>query len=236
MGMKTNKNQTERWEYTRKQAGKCVTGNNKRARDEGIPHTLTVEQWLFAINYFGYSCAVCKVEFNDNNMVVLDHWIPISYEGDNNPGTVLWNVIPLCDRCNSNKRARWPDEWLYERYKERIARSIIKTINRYFMMITSDCKIKTAKYDPPDIIMHRRIKSKSYKKCLYCRMRFVAKHRANIYCSDSCQKHAWQQAQGYINYMERIDPGGIKRLEKRLMNLNSHDDENSWLVYDYFDE
>jgi len=64
-----------------------------------------------------------------------DHWIPLSYKGDDNPGTVATNIIPLCHGiggCNNSKNATMPDEWLKRKFGTRKSNQIKLQIQEYF--------------------------------------------------------------------------------------------------------
>ncbi len=76
-----------------------------RAAALSLPATLTLSQWLAAIEHFAGRCAYCDtVSFTD-----LDHFVPLSAGG----GTTAANCVPACGRCNTLKRgldptaARW---------------------------------------------------------------------------------------------------------------------------------
>lgn len=111
---------------------------NRRARKTALPNTLTSEQWLRAIGYFGGCCAVCNKQLTDlfgERTVGADHWIPLSDPRPDNPGTVATNIVPLCHGvggCNNSKSDRDPIEWLTEKFGKRKAAQILKRINAYF--------------------------------------------------------------------------------------------------------
>jgi len=83
--------------------------NNRNARKRLMPNTFTTEEWQHALNYFCGCCAVCNRQLNDmfgEYRAAIDHWIPLSYKGDDNPGTVANNIVPLCHGsggCNNRK-------------------------------------------------------------------------------------------------------------------------------------
>lgn len=106
----------------------------RRARKRQLPDTFTTAQWVACLEYFNYCCAVCGNQLRDlfGNVPHADHWIPISYEGDANPGTVAENMICLCSSCNHSKSAKLPDAWLRETYGTRKANEILVRVNAYF--------------------------------------------------------------------------------------------------------
>ena len=117
----------------KKQRG--INHRNRKARKRSLPNTLTVIEWQNALNYFNGCCAVCERQLNDmfgEFNVHADHWIPLSYEGDDNPGTIATNIIPLCKRCNLSKNATMPEEWLKQNFSKRKAKKITARIQEYF--------------------------------------------------------------------------------------------------------
>jgi len=115
-----------------------IKRHNYQARKAGLPYTLTTEQWQHALNYFNGCCAVCERQLNDmfgEFTKSADHWIPLSYEGGDNPGTVAENIIPLChgvDGCNNSKGATLPMEWLQQKFSRYKSKKIIDKIQKYF--------------------------------------------------------------------------------------------------------
>lgn len=106
-----------------------------RAKIYNLPRTFTPEQWQACLEYHHYCCAVCGAQLRDlfgNIEPHADHWIPISYEGDDNPGTVAGNMICLCNSCNSSKSSKMPYDWLKEQFGTRKANEILARVNAYF--------------------------------------------------------------------------------------------------------
>ena len=112
-----------------------VNSSRRRARKRGLPDTFTSEQWLQCLEYHNYCCPVCGDQLRDLFGDVephADHWIPINYEGDDNPGTVATNMICLCNTCNLLKQDTMPAIWLGRKYGKRKAKPIIARIEAYF--------------------------------------------------------------------------------------------------------
>jgi len=115
-----------------------VYNRNRRARNRSFPNTLSTEQWQRALNYFNGCCAVCGRQLGDlfgDQKGSPDHWIPLSYDGDDNPGTVATNIVPLChgiDGCNNSKSDTMPDEWLAREFGNREGRQIGRRIEDFF--------------------------------------------------------------------------------------------------------
>jgi 5-methylcytosine-specific restriction endonuclease McrA len=77
-----------------------VVAHNERARDLGLPASLTLQQWLETLEYFGWKCAYCSSAFQS-----LEHYLPLSMDG----GTTAQNCLPTCKSCNSRKHDLHPD-------------------------------------------------------------------------------------------------------------------------------
>lgn len=72
-----------------------------RAKEAGVPATLTLAQWLKTLNAFHWKCAYCLGPFE-----CLDHYIPVVAGG----GTVEDNCFPACITCNSKKSGTHPEQ------------------------------------------------------------------------------------------------------------------------------
>ena len=106
-----------------------------RSRKRNLPDTWTKEHWKFCLDYWHHCCAVCGKQLRDLFGEIkphADHWIPVSYQGEDNPGTVPENMICLCSKCNFSKHDYMPTDWLISRYGKRKANKILKRINGYF--------------------------------------------------------------------------------------------------------
>jgi endogenous inhibitor of DNA gyrase (YacG/DUF329 family) len=87
----------------------------RRARKLNLPDNWTVNDWLHALDHFDHRCAVCGKVASGARFLAADHWIPLASNQENNPGTVPWNMVPLCHGsrgCNNSKGALHPREWL----------------------------------------------------------------------------------------------------------------------------
>lgn len=118
-----------------------VKSANDRAIANGLPGTLTSDQWVACLAYWGNRCAVCKAEPDGNIMLAMDHWIAIKDKRPNNPGTVAENILPLCHTriaehpaCNNSKHASDPVEWLIWKFGKDQTNNILADINNYFKM------------------------------------------------------------------------------------------------------
>lgn len=116
--------------------------HKRRSKLRKLPYNFTTAQWQYALEYFGHSCAACGRTVDMWTTLAADHWIPLNYSGEDNPGTVLSNMLPLCHTrpnapagqpsCNLSKAYHMPDEWLNATFGEKQAEEILSRINRYF--------------------------------------------------------------------------------------------------------
>lgn len=66
-----------------------------------------------SINFFNKLCPYCSNNLfsgHIRNKIHIDHFIPISKGGQNVP----WNVLPVCQKCNSKKKDKRPEDYLGE--------------------------------------------------------------------------------------------------------------------------
>lgn len=131
---------SKRW---RKKNRKLVMVNEQRrvARKKGLPSNFTKDDWQYALDYFNGCCAACGRQMNDmfgEFKPASDHWIPLSYEGSDNLGTVPNNMVPLCHGkggCNNRKHGKLPVVWLEEQFGKRKAAEILRRIETFFTTV-----------------------------------------------------------------------------------------------------
>lgn len=111
-----------------KDAYKTVSSNISRAGKLGLPGIWSYEEWYAARYYFGFSCAVCGQNYR---RLVADHWINLN--APECPGTVCYNMLPLCTWCNTCKSDKRPEYWLGHWFND--ASDIIEKVNVYFKWI-----------------------------------------------------------------------------------------------------
>lgn len=103
----------------------------RRARRLAVADTFTSADWQRAIDYFHGVCAYCSnpPSFFDKNWVLhQEHFIPISKGGAYTPE----NIIPACQQCNFDKKARDPKKWILRRFGPQKANKILARIEAYF--------------------------------------------------------------------------------------------------------
>jgi len=136
---------TKKREYQRKyQSNPAVrerhraNDQNYRARRLALPEAFSGHDWKHCIEYWHGCCATCGTQLRDlfgNIEPHADHWIPLSYKGSDNPGSVPENMICLCNSCNHSKKNTMPETWLIKRFGKRKAAEILKRIEVYFTWI-----------------------------------------------------------------------------------------------------
>ncbi len=95
------KETNENWNKSEKgKASRQRRHFNRQVRERKGINTLTAQEWLDILEDYGYKCAYCGCEFDENNLLTKDHIIPISKDGNN----VKENMVPACKRCNSKKK------------------------------------------------------------------------------------------------------------------------------------
>lgn len=103
-----------------------------RARKSGLLDNFTPADWQYALDYFGGCCAACGRQPGLWHTLAADHWIPLA--SSDCPGTVAWNIVPLChgnDGCNNQKFSNNPADWLIEKFGPRKGRAILRKIEAF---------------------------------------------------------------------------------------------------------
>lgn len=124
----------------------AVTIERRRARMAGLPDLWAVEQWRETLRYFDYSCAVCGHRPDGKKrFIAADHWIPIASKNKPNPGTVAWNIVPLCHGaggCNNSKSNQDARRWLERKYGKTQGLATYRRINTFL----EDQRYRYARY------------------------------------------------------------------------------------------
>lgn len=104
----------------------------RRASQKNLPSNYSGVDWQIALDHFGNACAVCGRPIGLWHTLAADHWIPLA--SSDCPGTVPWNIVPLChgtNGCNNAKSDKLPSDWLTERFGKRKGRAILKRIEAF---------------------------------------------------------------------------------------------------------
>jgi hypothetical protein len=111
-----------------------VRGARRRAKEKGLPSTLTNDDWNRALSYFGGFCAYCGRPAGFWHTLAQDHFVPVNKGGGYTPD----NIVPAChgvDGCNNSKNNNDPADWLTRKFGKRKANAILKRIREYFEWI-----------------------------------------------------------------------------------------------------
>lgn len=125
----------KRLAYSRSSQAKhsrLATKHRRRARTQELPSVFTGADWQTAVDYFGGCCAVCGRPPGLWHTLAADHWIPLA--SPDCPGTVPWNIVPLChgvDGCNNSKGSALPSDWLTGRFGKRKGQLILRRITSF---------------------------------------------------------------------------------------------------------
>lgn len=119
---------------------KRIKQANIRAVQKGCIGDLTIEQWLYTLDWFSdktgeYQCAYCGSVERAMNLTI-EHFVPLSMHGN----TTMTNCIPSCHECNSLKGAKHGDYFLkvlIERYRSTRAEQSQKRIFAYIKGLAS---------------------------------------------------------------------------------------------------
>lgn len=72
-----------------------------RAKQNNVPATLTLVEWIELLAIFHWKCAYCHGPYE-----LLEHYVPITQGG----GTTAENCVPACFSCNSKKSNKHPEK------------------------------------------------------------------------------------------------------------------------------
>ena len=92
--------------YTKSQIDTAVNNNLRRAIGN-LAEQVKKEELYKTLKEFNYSCPYSDTLLLYGSKINLDHIIPISLGGP----TDDWNIIPICDSCNSSKNDKHLLEW-----------------------------------------------------------------------------------------------------------------------------
>lgn len=97
--------------HRKTEKGRQISKNAKhrrKARQRGLDHSLTFEQWEKIKSQFDFKCAYCGCE----GELTRDHFVPLINGGEFS----INNIIPACKHCNDSKYAKDFFEW-YPQYE-----------------------------------------------------------------------------------------------------------------------
>jgi 5-methylcytosine-specific restriction endonuclease McrA len=97
-----------------------------RSRVQGLPYTLTLQEWKYSKQFFDYKCAYC----NKKRKLTQDHIIPTIKSG----GTIAENIIPACKSCNPSKGDKDWKPWIQSKFPDN-HQEIIQKIESYIQSL-----------------------------------------------------------------------------------------------------
>ena len=118
-----------------------VASQRRHAAKRNLPNSFTVDEWQECLTYWQGRCCICGREKGLWHTIAQEHWIPLSDQRPDNPGTVAWNILPMCHAikgsngqgaCNNLKHTRDPIEFLYSEFPRKQADRILERVRDYF--------------------------------------------------------------------------------------------------------
>ena len=109
-----------------------VSSHRRRARKRALPASYSLPHWHYALDFWHHACAVCGAQEGLWWTLAMDHWIPLA--SPDCPGTVPWNIVPLCNGatgCNNRKGGKPPQDWLLTTFLEEKGTKILRRIQRF---------------------------------------------------------------------------------------------------------
>jgi len=106
----------------------------RNARKKALPHTFSLNDWQYALEYWNNRCAYCGNTPNPSQktkVLVQEHFYPLVHGG---PYTKS-NILPACKSCNSQKQNFDPVEWIINHFGETESVNILARIHTYFDLI-----------------------------------------------------------------------------------------------------
>lgn len=83
-------------------------------------------EWMKTLDRFDHACVYCGERDCE---LTQDHFVPLA--AHDCPGTVPWNMVPACRRCNSRKCARRPEELYTDAILEPIVGILIRVADEH---------------------------------------------------------------------------------------------------------
>lgn len=117
-------------------ARKKFLAAKRRKRLATLPRDFTKADMDYALEYFNNRCPIC-----DCDLLVTgyhkDHWIPVAsrLKQTANPGTVPWNILPMCPSCNNKKGRSQPLAWLTRAFGALAAQEMYDRIEEFFFSV-----------------------------------------------------------------------------------------------------
>ena len=114
----------------------------RRAKKKSLPGDFTGDNWKHCLEYWNGRCCICGRMPDFWHCIAREHWIALSDTRADNPGTVPWNILPMCHStkgtpagdpgCNNIKHYDDPIEFLNRYFGKRKAKQKLAEIEAYF--------------------------------------------------------------------------------------------------------
>jgi hypothetical protein len=140
----TDRHKTWYSEYYRRETTQLsmkLASVRRRTAKRNLPSDLTPADWKRCLDYWEHQCCICGRAEGLWHTIAQEHWIALSDNRADNPGTVVWNILPMCHAqkgsngqggCNNLKGSRDPLDFLYAEFPRQQADKILRQIERYF--------------------------------------------------------------------------------------------------------
>lgn len=139
---KLAKERINRWRREHPEARK-IEVQKRKARKQGLPAAFGKAEWERCLTYWGECCCICGRVSGRGFVIAMEHWIALSDPRECNPGTVPWNILPMCHArngasggCNNDKWAKDPVEWLAVYLGAEKAQEKLREIEAFFSVVT----------------------------------------------------------------------------------------------------
>lgn len=137
-----HRERVKRWQQKNKER-MMIYHHARNARKRDLPSTFTEADWQACLAYWDNRCCICGRSPDMWMVLSRDHWIPLSKGG----GFTADNIVPTCfarkgaplgePSCNASRRDREAADWLVERFGEKKARRVLKSVQKYFEWVKS---------------------------------------------------------------------------------------------------
>lgn len=132
-----------RWKQEHPEKGSAYS-HTRNAKKRNLPYQWEGDDILCMMDYWEHRCCICGQPADFWHVIAYDHWIPISDQRPDNPGTVPWNMLPMCHSkaganglcgCNNSKGNKDPRQWITEKLGKKAAGKKLAEIEAYFEWI-----------------------------------------------------------------------------------------------------
>lgn len=126
---------------------RVIEFQNRKAVKLQLPHSFTRYDWRVCLAYWNNRCCICGRKAGNGYAIAQEHWVPLADTREDNPGTVPWNILPMCHArngakagCNNLKGTKEPIAWLESFLGQSTAQQKGEKIESYFMFVKRNAK------------------------------------------------------------------------------------------------